>query len=175
TPYVASLRNGGPDGSAAVGLQYPRVWDPTWLTASGRTRHSAVVRVRFRRTAPGTEERVARLPRLDGEGQAATLRAGTGRDHGSFTSARPIHHRYDRVVTVREAARLHSLPDWFRFHVTKWHGFRQVGNSVPPALARAVAEAIIAADSRKTRRPTRKVHLGDAELLGHTLLTAADH
>jgi|SRR5581483_520000 len=41
--------------------------------------------------------------------------------------------------TVREAAYLHSYSDWFRFHVTKWHGFRQVGNSVPPLLARAVA------------------------------------
>ena len=32
-------------------------------------------------------------------------------------------------LTVREAARLHSFPDWFRLHRTKWHGFRQVGNA----------------------------------------------
>ncbi|MFM7369406.1 MAG: DNA cytosine methyltransferase [Sphaerospermopsis kisseleviana] len=46
-------------------------------------------------------------------------------------------------MTVREAARLHSFPDWFRFHPTKWHGFRQIGNSVPPLLAQAVAAEII--------------------------------
>ena len=45
-----------------------------------------------------------------------------------------------RRITVREAARLQSFPDWFRFHPTKWHGFRQVGNSVPPLLARKLAQ-----------------------------------
>nr|WP_319923570.1 DNA cytosine methyltransferase [Klebsiella pneumoniae] len=65
-------------------------------------------------------------------GLCNTLRAGTASDRGAFTSPRPIHPIYPRVITVREAARLHSYPDWFRFHVTKWHGFRQVGNSVPP-------------------------------------------
>jgi hypothetical protein len=52
-------------------------------------------------------------------------------------------HLTPRCITVREAARLHSYPDWFRFHVTKWHGFRQIGNSVPPLLAKAVASEII--------------------------------
>jgi DNA (cytosine-5)-methyltransferase 1 len=52
-----------------------------------------------------------------------------------------------RVITVREAARLHGYPDWFRFHATKWHGFRQIGNSVPPPLARPVASSLLKADS----------------------------
>ncbi|MDP9201437.1 MAG: DNA cytosine methyltransferase, partial [Gemmatimonadota bacterium] len=46
-------------------------------------------------------------------------------------------------ITVREAARLHSFPDWFVFERAKWHALRQIGNSVPPRLARAVAEEII--------------------------------
>ena len=43
---------------------------------------------------------------------------------------------------MREMARLHGFPDWFRFHVTKWHGARQIGNAVPPPLAYAVGCSI---------------------------------
>ena len=78
---------------------------------------------------------------------------GTASDRGAFTSPRPIHPHTPRCITVREAARLHSYPDWFRFHVTKWHGFRQIGNSVPPLLARAVARQVAAA-LPKSLRPT---------------------
>jgi DNA (cytosine-5)-methyltransferase 1 len=77
---------------------------------------------------------------------------------------------------VREAARLHSYPDWFRFHVTKWHGFRQIGNSVPPLLARAVALQIIAA-LPKALRPgiTNTIpQLGDPALLSLSMSEAAE-
>ena len=156
------------------GLARPRNWDPTRLTCSGRTVHTAAVVKRFRDTPPGSEETVSRNPRLQADAQSTTLRAGTGRDHGSFSAARPIHYAYPRVVTVREAARLHSYPDWFRLHVTKWHGFRQVGNSVPPLLARAVAESIVSA--LKSRPPAGAgVDLGDEGLLQMSLHEAADH
>jgi DNA (cytosine-5)-methyltransferase 1 len=85
---------------------------------------------------------VSRFLKLDANGQCNTIRAGTATDHGAFSAPRPIHPISPRVITVREAARLHSYPDWFRFHVTKWHGFRQVGNSVPPLLAQAVANEL---------------------------------
>lgn len=85
---------------------------------------------------------MSRYLRLDPRGICNTLRAGTASDHGAFTTPRPIHPFSPRCITVREAARLHSYPDWFRFHVTKRHGFRQIGNSVPPLLARAVASKI---------------------------------
>ncbi|WP_458020251.1 DNA cytosine methyltransferase, partial [Klebsiella pneumoniae] len=78
---------------------------------------------------PDTVEPISRFKKLSMNGLCNTLRAGTASDRGAFTSPRPIHPIYPRVITVREAARLHSYPDWFRFHVTKWHGFRQVGNS----------------------------------------------
>ncbi|MCY4057570.1 MAG: DNA cytosine methyltransferase [Gammaproteobacteria bacterium] len=42
-------------------------------------------------------------------------------------------------ASAREMARLHGFADWPRFHVTKWHGARQTGNSVPPPFARVVA------------------------------------
>jgi DNA (cytosine-5)-methyltransferase 1 len=62
-------------------------------------------------------------------------------------------------------ARLHGYPDWFRFHVTKWHGARQVGNSVPPPLARAVATSIIKALSVEPQSPQQTIDLGSPDLL----------
>ena len=46
------------------------------------------------------------------------------------------------LTTVREAARLHSYPGSFTFDPTRWHGFMQVGNSVPPKLAEAIGKAL---------------------------------
>lgn len=151
-----------------------RRWDPSALTSVGLTLHTEDVAHRFRRVKPGVRDDVARLPRLDPEGQSPTLRAGTGRDHGSFTSARPIHHRSPRVITVREAARLHGFPDWFRFHRTRWHGFRQVGNAVPPPLAQAVAGAIVRAAKVCPPTPTRALALGHDQLVAMTLSDAGD-
>jgi DNA (cytosine-5)-methyltransferase 1 len=110
-----------------------------------RTLHTAKTIRRFQNTKPGSYEEVSRFYRLAKSGLAPTLRAGTGPAQGSFMAPRPIHPFQDRCITVREAARLHSFPDWFRFHPTKWHGFRQIGNSVPPLLARAVAKCIASA------------------------------
>jgi DNA (cytosine-5)-methyltransferase 1 len=72
-------------------------------------------------------------------------------------------------------ARLHGFPDWFRFHVTKWHGARQIGNAVPPPLARAVAEAVIAALGVAPSRPVSPVRLGDEAMLAFDLTAAAAH
>lgn len=123
-------------------LSAPRVWDPAVLSSSLRTTHAADVVVRFQATAQGTPETTSRFYRLHPAGLAPTLRAGSGPDNGSFSAPRPIHHAHPRVISVREAARLHGFPDWFRLSGAKWHGFRQVGNAVPPPLARAVAQSV---------------------------------
>lgn len=47
-----------------------------------------------------------------------------------------------RRLTVREAARLQSFPDWFAFAGTEASAFRQIGNAVPPLLALALARAV---------------------------------
>jgi DNA (cytosine-5)-methyltransferase 1 len=173
--YVSKLRVGADLDHGSLGFGYERIWDRALITSVGRTSHRADVVERFRMTPQGAEELISRLPRLRASGQSPTLRAGTGRDHGSFTSARPIHHLYPRVITVREAARLHSFPDWFRFHVTKWHGFQQIGNSVPPFLARAVAGSIIDALGTAPQKQTANPNPRNDHLLGLSLGDAAKH
>ena len=172
SPYAARLAGLSTDDTD---LSYPRVWDDLLLTSSRRTVHQQASIERFRVAEPGRKEEATRLYRLAADGVSNTIRAGTAQDHGSFTSARPIHPTLARVLTVREAARLHSYPDWFRFHGTKWHGFRQVGNSVPPLLAQAVAAQIVAALGLRPGRPGTVIELGSADLLWMGNDAAARH
>ena len=67
-------------------------------------------------------------------------------------------------------ARLHGFPDWFRFNATKWHGARQIGNAVPPPLARAIAGGVIDALGRTPARPDGTIGLGTPELLSFDLI-----
>lgn len=153
---------------------YIRKWDSGMLTSSARTTHTAISKMRFSETPQGEVEPISRFFRLAGSGLSNTLRAGTDGARGAFTSPRPIHYKYDRCITVREMARLHGFPDWFRLHATKWHGARQIGNAVPPPLARAVASQIVKVLGAKPERPKEKVALGDAALLYMEQSEAAD-
>jgi DNA (cytosine-5)-methyltransferase 1 len=123
-------------------------WDRSLFTNSQPTQHSLAVRQRFASIAPGTRDPISRFHRLHPDGLSPTLRAGTDRSRGRHTSPRPIHYKYPRCVTVREMARLSGFPDWFQFDHRTWHGARQVGNAVPPPLARAVAGEVMNAIER---------------------------
>ena len=154
---------------------HPRQWDPSLLTSSARTDHTDISRRRFSETAEGEIEPISRLFKLPSTGVSNTLRAGTDGARGAFTSPRPIHFKFDRCITVREMARLHGFPDWFRFNATKWHGARQIGNAVPPPLARAVASQVIAALGFMPSRPSEAIALGNPALLEMDVTNAAAH
>jgi DNA (cytosine-5)-methyltransferase 1 len=152
---------------------YARIWDNTVLTSSLRTTHAPAVAMRFAATPQGYPEPISRLVRLHPRGVSSTLRAGTHYERGSFNAPRPIHPVSHRVISVREAARLHSFPDWFRFHWTKWHGFREVGNAIPPRMGRAVGRELIRALGIAPKAPKIAIPLGDPDLISLANLQAA--
>lgn len=156
-------------------LGHVRDWTPGFLTSSARTVHTVISKRRFAATPQGEVEPISRFFRLSREGLSNTLRAGTDGARGAFTSPRPIHYEYARCVTVREMARLHGFPDWFRFHATKWHGARQIGNAVPPPLARSIATQVIEALGVKPKIANGVQQLGDAKLLYMEMSEAAEH
>jgi DNA (cytosine-5)-methyltransferase 1 len=54
-----------------------------------------------------------------------------------------IHPKLDRAISIREAARLQSFQDSYKFYGTKDSQYQQVGNAVPPLMARFVAESLL--------------------------------
>lgn len=112
-----------------------------YVSGCATTQHTVLVERRFARVKPGESDSISRYVRLRLDEPSITLRAGTGRDKGSYQAARPIHPSCNRVITVREAARIQGFPDWFIFHPTIWHSFRMIGNSVSPMLGKAALES----------------------------------
>lgn len=92
---------------------------------------------------------------------ARTLMAHMGKDTYS-------HIHYDsaqaRTISVREAARLQSFPDGFRFSGTMNPAFRQIGNAVPPLLARAVARQVMATLASSKEATADELQAETAEL-----------
>jgi DNA-cytosine methyltransferase len=98
------------------------------------TRHAEKIVRRFRALDPGETDEPTHHRRLDPDEPSTTLTAGTP----SRTACRPVHPRKDRVLTVREAARLTSFPDWYQFPRQIAEAWCLIGNAVPPLMAREV-------------------------------------
>ena len=84
-----------------------------------------------------TSDHTRRYGRIDPDGLSGTVLTKCDPHWGSF-----FHYAQDRALTVREAARLQSFPDSCRFHGSRVSQYEQVGNAVPPLLARVLAEHI---------------------------------
>jgi DNA (cytosine-5)-methyltransferase 1 len=104
------------------------------------TVHSADMVARLSTLEPGKRERGSFHDRLHPERPSYTLRAGSG----NFSPLRPVHYKHHRVVTVRESARLQGFSDDFRWpdRIPRLQQYRQVGNAVPPPMAKAFAECL---------------------------------
>ena len=72
--------------------------------------------------------------RLHPDKPAYTILAQMHRDLSEW-----VHPKYERWITVREAARLQSFHDGFIFKSSEWQMLKQIGNAVPPLLGRAIA------------------------------------
>ncbi len=111
---------------------------PNFISGCKATAHTTTIQQKYGDTLPGEKEPTTWAYRLSADGFSSTLRAGSG----NRTAARPIHYEHARVITVREAARLQSFPDWFNFGTSKLVAHKVIGNSVPPLLAYAIASQV---------------------------------
>jgi DNA (cytosine-5)-methyltransferase 1 len=153
-----------PDKRATGPVSVKEAWEGLPPTPNGRNQHYApeptpLARSRMRVIPTGGDKRdlMRHAPqlcppswwktrnevtdiwgRMLWEEPANTLRTGLL----DPTKGRYIHPEQDRVISLREAARLHSIDDTWVFHGSPSRIARQIGNSVPPLLGRAIAGAI---------------------------------
>lgn len=81
------------------------------------------------------------IARLDATRPCKTIVAHMGKDTYGY-----VHPAEPRTISVREAARVQTFPDWFAFgDVSLTDAFRMIGNAVPPMLSGAIAERVAAA------------------------------
>lgn len=102
-----------------------------------------------------------RYGRLRWNGLASTILTKCDLHWGAY-----IHPTQDRSLSVREAARFQSFPDYFVFKGSRTEQYVQVGNAVPPLLGKKIAESIMdTSQLRPAALNKREHHLFNAELM----------
>ena len=86
--------------------------------------------------------------RLEWDKQCPTITAG----FDSFTRGRYGHPEQHRAITLREGAMLQGFPHDYRFYGTRHDMRLQIGNAVPPPVAKAAGQAIVRVLSQTTQR-----------------------
>lgn len=103
--------------------------------------HCDRVRSRYEKVLPGSRDKTDHTDRIHPDKPSGTVLVGSRAGGG-----RPFIHPYEpRHISVREAARLQSFPDWYIFQATNTWQYRAVGNAVPPLLAHAIGIQILTA------------------------------
>lgn len=143
-PFAEMMRVGAPRG---------RVWDHMtrrvrkddhrlFELMESRTKYSDLGKLlkteeekRYQRYAD--DKYTDKYKKLDWQQLSRTITAHIAKDGYWY-----IHPEQLRTLTVREAARVQTFPDRFRFAGTRSDAFRQIGNAVPPLLGEAAAEAL---------------------------------
>jgi DNA (cytosine-5)-methyltransferase 1 len=99
--------------------------------------------------------------RLEWNGLSRSITAHIAKDGYWY-----IHPEQHRTLSIREAARIQTFPDWFRFTGQPTIRFRQIGNAVPPLLAEAIGMQIRASLSKRvSRQASRRTHSFRHDLL----------
>lgn len=163
------------DPKGAFSLCHRRTFTDPLVYGHLGSQHTEQSINKFKKAVQGETEPTSRLFKLHPHRPANTLRAGTDSKRGAYTAPRPIHYSQPRCISIREAARLHSFPDWFQFHRTIWHGHREIGNAVAPLFAKRIAEIIVPLLGFDPKEiPTYKLPKADLKLLAMTMQQACD-
>jgi DNA (cytosine-5)-methyltransferase 1 len=154
TPYQKRMREPKPDRDPAVVYNHVcRTHNPDDVALFGRMGPGArfsdpEVQTALRDINPehklikyAVDKFQDKLHKLDPDRPAWTVTAHLQKDGYKF-----IHYEQPRTISVREAARLQSFPDWFVFPVSMGPAFRLIGNAVPPMMAQAFAASFRACD-----------------------------
>lgn len=125
------------------GMQIPREARLAFEDVEGLSNHilrehCERVVTRYSQVLPGDRDKKDHTDRVHAERPSGTVLVGSGAGGG-----RPFIHPHEhRHITVREAARLQTFPDWWTFEGGSTASYRQVGNAVPPLMAKAIAHQI---------------------------------